>query len=97
MAGFGFTADALHEQAGRWARDVWEGPPEGLADIWFASDHDDSFGALNVTSFGKNAPGPQWLQGSLYDHVRRGAQESGWASGYLAWRPVSSLIELAGR
>jgi hypothetical protein len=97
MAGFGFTAAALHEQAGRWARDVWERPPEGLADIWFASDHDDSFGALNVTSFGKNAPGPQWLQGSLYDHVRRGAQESGWVAGYLAWRPVSSLIELAGR
>jgi len=97
MAGFGFTAAALHEQAGRWAREVWQRPPEGLADIWFASDHDDSFGALNVTSFGKNAPGPQWLQGSLYDHVSRGAKESGWAAGYVAWRPVSSLIELAGQ
>jgi len=97
MAGFGFTAAVLHEQAGRWAREVWEAPVEGLADIWFASDHDDSFGALNVTSFGKNAPSPQWLQGSLYDHVRRCAQESGWPAGYLAWRPVRSLIELAGR
>ncbi|HQR78606.1 MAG TPA: hypothetical protein PLT68_00135 [Actinomycetota bacterium] len=97
MAGFGFTAATLHEQAGRWARTVWEDPPEGLADIWFASDHDDSFGALNVTSFGKDAPGPQWLQGSLYEHVRRGARSSGWPAGYLAWRPVRSLIELAGR
>lgn len=97
MVGFGFTATALHEQAGRWARAVWQDPPEGLADIWFASDHDDSFGALNVTSFGKDAPGPQWLHGSLSEHVKRGARNSGWPAGYLAWRPVRSLIELAGR
>ena len=27
-----------------------------MADIWFGSDHDDTFGALNVTPFGKHAP-----------------------------------------
>jgi FMN phosphatase YigB (HAD superfamily) len=94
MVGFGFTANVLHDQAGRWARTLWESPPEGLADIWFASDHDDSFGALNSTSFGKDAPGPEWLRGSLRDHVKRGAEGSGWPAGYLAWRPVRSLIEL---
>lgn len=97
MVGFGFTASVLHDEAGRWARELWESPPEGLADIWFASEHDDSFGALNSTSFGKDAPGPDWLRGSLHDHVKRGAEGSGWPAGYLAWRPVRSLIELAGR
>jgi FMN phosphatase YigB (HAD superfamily) len=94
MSGFGLTTSALRPQIAQWARQVWEQPGPGLADIWFSSDHDDSFGALNHTGFGKESPGPQWLTGDLYRHVSAGMTASGWPQGYLAWRPVASLIEL---
>lgn len=94
MVGFGLTSTALRPQIARWAHDLWDRPPAGVADIWFSSDHDDSFGAFNVTDFGKDRPGEHWLQGDLYGHIRRGMADSGWPSGYRSWQPVASLIEL---
>lgn len=94
MSGFGLTASALRPVIAGWAQRVWQDPTPGLADIWFSSDHDDSFGALNHTGFGKDCPGPQWLEGDLYRHVARGMAASGWPQGYIAWRPVASLIEM---
>lgn len=94
LVGFGLTTTALRPQIAVWARELWENPPPGVADIWFSSDHDDSFGALNRTDFGKDRPGETWLQGDLLRHIRRGMASSGWPQGYRAWRPVASLIEL---
>ncbi len=94
ISGFGLTTTAMRPLVAHWARQVWNQPGPGLADIWFSSDHDDSFGALNRTGFGKDCPGPQWLTGDLYRHVSAGMAASGWPQGYLAWRPVASLIEL---
>ncbi len=95
MDGFGLTAEVLRPEIYAWARELWSNPLPGLADIWFASDHDDSFGALNVTSFGKEMPSPEWLEGDLYQHVKAGMAASSWPEGYRAWLPVRSIVELA--
>lgn len=94
MTGFGLTTAALRPQIARWAHELWQNPPAGVADIWFSSDHDDSFGALNHSDFGKTRPGHEWLTGDLYRRIEQGMAESGWASGYRAWQPVAALIEL---
>lgn len=94
MSGFGLTTTVLRPQIAAWASRVWDDPEPGMADIWFSSDHDDSFGALNRTGFGKDFPGPEWLTGDLYRHIASGMASSGWPQGYLAWRPVASLIEM---
>ncbi len=95
MNGFGLTAEVLRSEICSWARELWLNPLPGLADIWFASDHDDSFGALNVTNFGKEVPSSGWLDGDLYQHVKAGMAASVWPEGYRVWRPVKSIVELA--
>ncbi|MEZ5184638.1 MAG: hypothetical protein R2720_02740 [Candidatus Nanopelagicales bacterium] len=95
MDGFGLTTQALRPEMATWARQLWQNPLPGLADIWFGSDHDDSFGALNLTNFAKQTPSAQWLDGNLYAHVKAGMAASGWPDGYRVWRPVRSIIELA--
>lgn len=94
MSGFGLTTEALRPQIARWAHDLWQNPPAGVADIWFSSDHDDSFGALNHSDFGKTRPGPAWVTGDLYRRIEQGMAGSGWAPGYRAWQPVAAVIEL---
>ena len=95
MDGFGLTTEILRPEIRRWTEQLWTDPMPGLADIWFASDHDDSFGALNVASLGKEQPSSEWLDGDLYGFVKAGMAASGWSDGYRVWRPVQSIIELA--
>ncbi|MCB9414030.1 MAG: hypothetical protein H6526_01985 [Actinobacteria bacterium] len=95
MSGFGLTTQVLRPEIAAWTKDLWCSPTHGLADIWFDSDHDDSFGALNSTTFGKVVPGPDWLDGDLATLVGEGMRASGWPEGYRAWAPVDSLVALA--
>ncbi len=92
MVGFGLTTDALRPEVAAWTRALWRAPSHGLADIWFDSDHDDSFGALNSTSFGKVVPGPEWLDGDLAALVGEGMSASSWPEGYRAWAPVAAIF-----
>jgi hypothetical protein len=76
----------------------YDEPPPGVADIWFSSAHDDTFGALNVTPFGKVIPSPSWLASGLgyrfRTHLEAAAEESRWGPGYRRWLPVQALIHL---
>jgi FMN phosphatase YigB (HAD superfamily) len=78
---------ALQNRLRAW----YERPDPGVADIWFSSLHDDTFGALNVTPFGKPLPSMRFAYES------RPVQESGealaslWPPGYEQWRPVRAL------
>jgi hypothetical protein len=78
--------------------DYYRRPLPGCADIWFSSAHDDTFGALNVTPFGKSLPTVEWLEAGLgygfRQHLERAAADSMWSAGYRAWLPVQSLISL---
>ena len=73
-------------------------PPPGAADIWFSSAHDDTFGALNVTPFGKIVPDAGWLAAGLgrgfRAQVDAAAVESRWSPGYRRWLPVEALTHL---
>lgn len=95
IAGMGLTGDLLRPGFAERAKRLWGDPPEAVADIWFESDHDDSFGALNQVAFHKLRPDQTWLQGELRKHLAKGEKLSGWPSGYRAWAPVRGVIELA--
>jgi len=73
-------------------------PPPGSADIWFSSAHDDTFGALNVTPFGKAKPSIEWFdEGVGYGfrkHLDEAASGSLWSPGYRRWLPVQALTHL---
>jgi hypothetical protein len=76
----------------------YDDPPPGVADIWFSSAHDDTFGALNVTPFGKVIPSRSWLASGLgyrfRTHLEAAAAESRWSPGYRSWLPVQALTHL---
>lgn len=69
-------------------------PEPGIADLWFDNAHDDTFGALNVTSFGKDRPGRHWFGEGLgrgfLEHLESAAEASLWPAGYHRWRPVQA-------
>jgi predicted O-methyltransferase YrrM/FMN phosphatase YigB (HAD superfamily) len=94
MTANGLTAECMSGLLHDLARRYWTEPSEAIAGIWFDSDHDDSFGALNETTFGKLRPDTRWLDGRFVDHFGRGSHESGWPPGYAAWRPVRALTVL---
>lgn len=75
-------------------RSYFQEPMPGVADIWFFSKHDDTFGALNVTPFGKLRP-PTHLayRGDAINDTPE-ARESLWAAGYAQWRPVRALAAI---
>lgn len=95
IVGMGLTAEVLRDELRHRAELTWREPPEGLADIWFESAHDDTFGALNQVEFAKPRPNSSWLQGDLLGHIRAGEELSGWPEGYRSWSPVRSILELS--
>lgn len=97
IAGMGLCAELLRPGLMARTRRLWADPPSAVADIWFESDHDDTFGALNQVAFHKLGPSRSWLQGELRRHIRDGEKKSGWPAGYRAWTPISSVIDLANR
>jgi hypothetical protein len=92
----GAATDVLRPLVGEALRSYYTRPEPGIADLWFDSAHDDTFGVLNVTSFGKARPGRSWLgQGpgpGFLRHLEEAAEGSLWPSGYRRWRPVEAAI-----
>jgi hypothetical protein len=66
-------------------------PEPGVADIWFDSAHDDTFGALNETPYAKLEPPRSLLWSPVPAEQLPLAAESRWAPGWAAWMPVRSL------
>ena len=62
-----------------------------MADIWFFSSHDDTFGALNVTPYGKHRPTMSLTYGDTAPRDRLDALPSLWPQGWAAWLPVRAL------
>ena len=94
LVGMGLTAPLLRDGLRELARKAWLSPPPGLADIWFGSDHDDTFGGLSQMTYEKLLPGSDWLDRALRDSLEDGQEASGWPSGYCAWAPIRGLIAL---
>jgi FMN phosphatase YigB (HAD superfamily) len=88
----GLTSTMLRRELGELVSEYYGRPEGGVADIWFGSTHDDTFGAANVSPFEK-APPPR----SVLTHITAAdaapaeAHRSNWVPGYRAWLPVRAL------
>jgi FMN phosphatase YigB (HAD superfamily) len=91
---FGFTVAMIRPAVQRDVRNYYEHPAGGVADIWFGSEHDDTFGALNITPFGKDSPDLRWLGASGEQRFAAAAMRSRWEPGFAEWLPVLSLREV---
>ena len=87
----GAVTPLLRHALQRHLRSYFEQPLPGVADIWFYSVHDDTFGALNVTPFGKLRPPLRLAYAPGEARETEEAKASLWAAGYAQWRPVRSL------
>lgn len=94
LVSFGFSVSTVHDMIKDELRRYYERPFGGAADLWFGSDHDDTFGALNVTPFGKNKPNPAWLGERAAALRAKAAADSRWETGFDAWLPVMAAHEL---
>ncbi len=94
MVGHGYTSSMVQDEVASELRRIWETPPEGLADIWFESEHDDTFGALNAEHFTKMGPDESWFDRPISDTVDEYAAHSHWEKGYRKWRPVHALLAI---
>jgi FMN phosphatase YigB (HAD superfamily) len=94
MVGHGYTSSMVRDEVASELRRIWETPPQGLADIWFESEHDDTFGALNAEHFGKMGPDESWFDRPISDTVDEYAALSHWEKGYRKWRPVHALLAI---
>jgi hypothetical protein len=88
----GLTTPMLRRELGEMVSEYYGRPEGGVADIWFGSTHDDTFGALNVSPFEK-APPPRSVLSSVAnaDVVPDEARRSNWVPGYRAWLAVRAL------
>lgn len=94
LTGMGFTGDLVKDGLFVRARKAWLTPPPGLADIWFGSDHDDTFGGLSQLTYEKLLPDESWLEEGLREALEVGERVSGWPPGYRQWSPVRGITEL---
>ena len=94
----GAATDVLRPLMAEFLRGYYQRPHPGIADLWFDSAHDDTFGALNVTSFGKTRPDRSWFSDGLgpgfLRHLEAAASGSLWPEGYRRWLPVQSATVL---
>ena len=98
MVANGLTVGMLRSELGDALRRYYEQPLGGVADIWFGSTHDDTFGVLNDTPYRKLAPPRAILADAAvvaqnytsYAETPE-ARESRWPAGYRAWLPVQGL------
>ena len=75
-------------------REYYETPHPGIADIWFDSKHDDTFG-LGFNPYAKELPEATAIseQNILY-LISKNAEKSRWPAGYHRWSPVMWLETL---
>jgi FMN phosphatase YigB (HAD superfamily)/predicted O-methyltransferase YrrM len=90
--GFALSPCSWRSVLGPRLRDYYERPVAGIADIWFESLHDDTFGALGVTPYAKERPSAAWAA-DYPASLERAARASRWPAGYLSWLPVSAVRE----
>ncbi len=88
---WGASTEMLRTGLQESIRRYYARPSPGVADIWFFSAHDDTFGALNVTPYGKSQPDMSLTYGDVEPRRRVGAEASLWAEGWAAWLPVRAL------
>ena len=88
---WGATSDILRRGLQASLVRYYESPAPGAADIWFFSSHDDTFGALNVTPYGKHRPTMSLTYGATEPRDRPHAAMSQWPAGWAAWLPVRAL------
>jgi hypothetical protein len=88
----GLTSSMLRQELGEMVSEYYGRPEGGVADIWFGSTHDDTFGALNVSPFEKEPP-PRGVLSRVAtsDLVPDEARRSNWVPGYRAWLSVRAL------
>lgn len=94
LSTFGFTVSMVLGEIKRDVRAYYEEPFGGAADIWFNSQHDDTFGALNVTPFGKDPPQASWITPLGAARLASASAASRWEPGFSEWLPVAALREL---
>jgi FMN phosphatase YigB (HAD superfamily)/predicted O-methyltransferase YrrM len=88
----GLAPSALRSSLSEVLHKYFTEPVPGLSDLWFESDHDDTFGALNVTPFGKERPSLSWLHEGWSPAAA--AESSYWSEGYLSWLPVRAALAM---
>jgi hypothetical protein len=87
----GYDFEILSAVSKGFLKRYFDDPDPGVADIWFASSHDDTFGAMNLTPFEKQFD-PTAIMSAKGDLKKIGpALRSGWPTGYARWLPVHSL------
>lgn len=70
-------------------------PDPGVADLWFETDHDESFGTHGERLFRTDVPPPRdllWSVARAADHPAAGP--TNWAAGWAASRPVRTVDTL---
>ncbi len=82
----GLTARMLRVELGEMVSEYYGRPEGGVADIWFGSTHDDTFGAFNVSPYAKQEPSRRVLSTvASGDSISDEARASQWVPGYRAW------------
>jgi hypothetical protein len=88
----GLTSPMLRRELGEMVSEYYGRPEGGVADIWFGSTHDDTFGAMNVSPFEKDPPPRSVLsRAATADVVPEEARRSNWVPGYRSWLAVRAL------
>ncbi len=95
ILGTGLSGKSLNKVISSFVMDHYAFPHPKNADLWFDSEHDDSFGAGGNSVFGKSTPDLSWLNKPLIESINEKGRRSGWHSGYVQWKPVKKLIELS--
>ena len=90
----GATTSLLRRALQRQLQAFFEQPHPGVANIWFSSVHDDTFGAMNVTPFGKLRPPLRFAYQESSVRCSEEARASLWPAGYEQWRPVRALTAI---
>jgi hypothetical protein len=82
----GLTSSMLRVELGEMVSEYYGRPEGGVADIWFGSTHDDTFGAFNVSPYAKHDPSRRVLSSvASSDVISEEARASNWVPGYRAW------------
>lgn len=80
--------DALYDVI----KGYYKEPDPVVADIWFDSDHDDTFGSLGYAHrYAKDRPCQEWLEDGGEQLRDDAFRASGWEPGYSQWRPVRNM------
>ena len=88
LSSLGLMVRDLAKGVGPQLRRHYVDPPLGVADIWFESSHDDSFGAANVSPYAKLRPTGAWLDADGEQAYEAAATQSRWPTGYKSWLTV---------